>query len=147
MPEYPVPQFIESEAKIIFFLTFRQFFILVGGGVLSFILYFILPFILFIICLMVIVLVVIIVAFFKVNNESAVKILLNFIGFSVGLKNYTWKKEGSHYMNQEVSNIKDRNLAYNEPSFKSQEYIKKSPGLKPENSKLKSIKKIIETKR
>ena len=147
MAEYPVPQFIESEAKIIFFLTFRQFFIIIGGGVLSFILYFILPPIFFVICLVIIILLVVIIAFMKINNESVVKVLLNFLRFSVASKNYTWKKEGSQYMNQEIGNIKNQNLNYNKPSFVPQEYIKKSSDLKPKNSNLKSIKKLVETEK
>ncbi|MCX6719524.1 MAG: PrgI family protein, partial [Candidatus Staskawiczbacteria bacterium] len=47
MEQYPIPQFIEQEGKIAFFISFRQFFYLVGAGGACFILYFILPKVLF----------------------------------------------------------------------------------------------------
>ena len=43
MEQYPVPQFIEQEGKIAFFLSFRQFFYLAGAGAICFILYYTLP--------------------------------------------------------------------------------------------------------
>jgi len=144
MSEYPVPQFIESESKIIFFLTFRQFFIIVGGGALCFASYLTLPFIFFVIISVVITLIVIVVAFIKINNESVVKILLNFIGFSFGSKNYTWQKDGLGQTNQEIGNSKDRNFSYVEPDFKTQEYTKKPSAFEIGNNKLKSTKKTIE---
>ncbi len=136
MSEYPVPQFIEEESKIIFFLTFRQFFIIVGGGLICFLFYLILPFIFFAIGSVLVALIVVVVAFFKINNESAVKILFNFIGFSLGSKNYVWKKEGALYSKQK-----------NEPSFTSQEYVKRPTEDEVRGSKLKGIKKNIELKR
>ena len=47
MEQYPIPQFIEQEGKIAFFLSFKQFFYLVGAGVVIFMLYYILPSFLF----------------------------------------------------------------------------------------------------
>ena len=47
MERYPIPQFIEAEGKIAFFISFRQFFYLLGAGVICFILYWILPRVLF----------------------------------------------------------------------------------------------------
>ena len=43
MEQYPIPQFIEQESKIASFISFRQFFYLVGAGVICFFLYFLLP--------------------------------------------------------------------------------------------------------
>ena len=40
MEQYPIPQFIEQEGKIAFFISFRQFFYIVGAGAICFILYF-----------------------------------------------------------------------------------------------------------
>src|SRR5258708_7842589 len=97
MAQYPIPQFIESEGKIIFFLTFRQFFILVGGGTACILLYFILPLFLFLVFAIPIVIVTLVVAFLKVNNESVVKAFLHYVGFSTKPKNYTWKKKDLSY--------------------------------------------------
>lgn len=134
MAEYPVPQFIESEGKIIFFLTFRQFFVLVGGGAVCVILYFILPFFLFVICLILITLLVGIIAFLKINDTSVVTVFLNLIGFLTRGKNYTWKKKESAHPFQAQKHYEVEN-------------IQEPPALKLQASKLKDIKKIIETKR
>lgn len=91
--QYSIPQFIEEEGKIIFFLTFRQFFLLVGGGAVCLLLYYILPFWLFAILSIVIMLMVAAIAFLKIGNESIIKVLLHFIGFSLAKKNYIWKKK------------------------------------------------------
>ena len=138
MSQYPVPQFIEEEGKIIFFLTFRQFFYLVGGGGASVILYFILPFWLFVVFSIMIALFVLAMAFLKINNESVLKILFNFIMFSTGTKNYTWNKKELPYPFK----------------IKKQPEIKNIPDAPPgapiasiQKSQLNEIKKLIETKR
>ena len=92
MDNYPVPQFIEEEGKIVFFLTFRQFFLLVGGGATCFLIFFTLPFLVFVILSVLIMGLVLMVAFVKINGIPILKVLLNFTGFLIGTKNYTWQK-------------------------------------------------------
>ncbi len=91
--QYPIPQFIESEAKIVFFLTFRQFFILIGGGAICLILYYLVPFSLFVISAIFIGLATLLVAFLKINDTSIVRFFLDFIMFSIKSKNYVWEKK------------------------------------------------------
>ncbi len=93
MAQYPIPQFIEEEGKIVFFLTFRQFFWLVGGGAACFLLYITMPFIVFLIGALVIMSLVSIVAFVKINGIPVMKVVLNFFGFLTQRKNYIWKKK------------------------------------------------------
>jgi len=95
--QYPVPQFIEEEGKIVFFLTFRQFFILVGGGAVCFLLYVLLPLWVFAITSIAIMLLVGAIAFIKIDNDSIVKVLLQFLGFSFSNKNYIWRKRDLSY--------------------------------------------------
>ena len=118
MPQYPIPQFIEEEGKIVFFLTYTQFFLLVGGGALCFVLHLILPFWIFAILGIFIMLLVLAIAFIKIGNESIIKVVLHFIGFSVATKNYIWEKKE---LNFPVADI--------------------------QQSQLNNTKKIIETKR
>jgi len=93
MAQYPVPQFIEEEGKIIFFLTFRQFFLLIGGGVVCFLLFQFLPFYFFVVGSLFVMAVVSIIAFVKINGISVVKIVLNYLGFLIQKKDYIWKKK------------------------------------------------------
>ena len=97
MEQYPIPQFIEQESKIAFFISFRQFFYLVGAGVACFFLYFILPGILFYLVSGVIFIGTAILAFGTVNGTPILNVILGAIGFSMGGKNYTWKKKESMY--------------------------------------------------
>ena len=97
MAQYPIPQFIEEEARIVYFLTFRQFFLLVGGGGICLLFYFTLPFYLFVILSIAVGLLAGVIAFVKINNQSIVTVFLNFLGFSVATKNYVWKKKESPY--------------------------------------------------
>lgn len=93
MAQYPIPQFIEEEGRIIFFLTFRQFFLLVGGGIISALLFIKLPFLFSIIASIGIMALVSIVAFVKVNGMPIIKLVLNYLGFLTKNKNYIWKKK------------------------------------------------------
>lgn len=97
MEQYPIPQFIEQEGKIAFFISFRQFFYLVGAGVVCFLLYFVLPKILFFMVAPVIFIAVAILAFATINGVPIINTILGAIGFSMGGKNYVWKKKESPY--------------------------------------------------
>jgi len=97
MEQYPIPQFIESEGKIISFLSFKQFFYLVGGGVACFMLYYILPRFLFYIAAVIIFVVAVGLAFGTVGGTPILNVILGSIGFSMGGKDYTWKKKESPY--------------------------------------------------
>jgi len=97
MERYSVPQFIEQEAKIAFFISFRQFFYVVGAGAICFALYFVLPFFLFVIASFIIGVAALSLAFITINGMPLLNLLLNSIGFATGGKNYTWKKKESPY--------------------------------------------------
>lgn len=97
MEQYPIPQFIEQEGKIAFFISFRQFFYLVGAGAVCFILYWTLPRIVFLLVAPVIAIATIILAFVTINGVPILNMLLGAIGFSMHGKNYTWQKRESPY--------------------------------------------------
>jgi hypothetical protein len=97
MEQYPIPQFIEAEGKIAFFISFRQFFYLVGAGAVCFALYFVLPRYFFWLITPVILVGTLILAFVTVNGVPILTMILGAIGFSLGGKNYTWKKKESLY--------------------------------------------------
>lgn len=74
-------------------------------------------------------------AFLKINNESILKVLFHFIAFSAGTKNYIWDKKESLYPfkskpRYEIKNIPDAPIG----------------GIIKE-SKLSSIKKLVETRK
>ncbi len=133
MEQYPIPQFIEQEAKIAFFISFRQFFYLVGAGVISFILYFTLPKFLFVIFSAIISITAIGLAFITINGMPIINILLNSFGFTLGSKNFVWKKRESPYPFKAIKRIQIKK-------------IEEGPVLKTQESRLKKIHTEVELK-
>ncbi len=125
MAQYPIPQFIEAEGKIISFLTFRQFFWIVGGLAVGILSYYTLPFFLFIIIAALTVAFIILVAFIKIDNMSPVTLFMNYLLFSTKSKNYVWKKKQVPY------------------PFATKNTLPGS-AVKPEDSKLHAAKGMIE---
>lgn len=140
MAQYPIPQFIEEEGKIVFFLTFKQFFLLVGGFVACILLFMNLPFLLFAIASVIIMGTVCAIAFLKIENEPVLKALFHYLQFSTDDKNYVWKKEDYQMQYQ---------LPGKEEPIKNAETVQKQiPTLKTTTrSRLGEIKKSIELKR
>lgn len=132
MDQYPIPQFIEAEGKIAFFLSFRQFFYLVGAGVICFILYYMLPFALFIALAFVIFGVAVALAFITVNGVPVLNIILNSIGFSMGGKNFTWKKKESPYPFKPIKRTQIKK-------------IEQGPVLQAQQSQLRKMRTQVET--
>lgn len=97
MAQYPIPQFIESEGKIIYFLTFRQFFWLVGGGAACLGFYYLLPFFFFILLSLLVAIFITLVAFVKIDGFPVTTLFMNFLTFSAKSKNYVWKKKKLEY--------------------------------------------------
>lgn len=92
-----MPQFIEQEGKIAFFLSFRQFLYLVGGGLVCFFLFYLLPTTLFMPLAAIIMIASAGIAFVRINGVPLLSYLLSSIGFSLRGKNYVWKKVESPY--------------------------------------------------
>lgn len=131
MEQYPIPQFIEQESKIAFFISFRQFFYLVGAGIACFFLYWILPRVLFFMASAVIFIVTAILAFGTISGIPILNVILGAIGFSMGGKNYTWKKKESPYPFKPIKRTQIKK-------------IEQGPVLQAQTSQLKKTKTSIE---
>lgn len=131
MEQYPIPQFIEAESKIAFFISFRQFFYLVGAGIACFFLYFILPGILFYLVSAVIFIVMVVLAFGTIGGTPILNVILGAIGFSMGGKDYTWKKKESPYPFKPIRRTQIRK-------------IEQGPVLQAQESQLRRTKTQVE---
>ena len=131
MEQYPLPQFIEQESKIAFFISFRQFFYLVGAGVACFILYYILPRILFFIVAAVGFAGTATLAFATIHGVPILNMLLGAIGFSMIGKNYTWKKKESPYPFKPIKRTMIKK-------------IEQGPVLQAQTSQLKKTRTMVE---
>ena len=137
MAQYPIPQFIESEGKIISFLTFRQFFIVVGGGAIIFLAYYLIRnLIIFALLALVVGFLTAIIAFVKIDNTSVVTIVLDSISFVFKSKDYTWqKKEGAYPFKVK-----------NAPPRESKD-LKNFTGLEGTANRLNDAKKMVELRK
>lgn len=133
MEQYPIPQFIEQEGKIAFFISFRQFFYLVGAGAVCFILYFILPKFLFWILVPLIIIGAAALGFVTINGAPLINLLLNSFGFTLSSKNYVWQKKESPYPFKTIKRMEIKK-------------IEEGPVLKTQESRLKKIHTEVEIK-
>lgn len=131
MEQYPIPQFIEAEGKIIFFLSFKQFFYLIGAGVICFFLFYILPFPLFAISAFIVFVAAVSLAFVQVNGMPLIDLVLKSFGFAMGGKDYTWKKKESPYPFKSIKRAQIKK-------------IEQGPVLQAQQSQLRKTKTTIE---
>ena len=131
MEQYPLPQFMEQESKIAFFISFRQFFYLVGAGIVCFFIYWSLPRLIFYLVAFVIFTVTGIFAFGTIGGTPILNIALGAIGFSMTGKDYTWKKKESPYPFKSIKRTQIRK-------------IDQGPVLQAQTSQLKKMKTQIE---
>lgn len=91
--QYQVPQFIETEDKIVGPLTLKQFGYLAGGGIICFLLFFVLRQTFAIIISIPIAGLALALAFGRVKGVPMPKYLTAMIGFSLKPQLYLWKKK------------------------------------------------------
>lgn len=90
--QFQVPQFIEVEDKIFGPLTTKQFFYVLGGAGIIFLMYLFLEIWLVIVLGLPIIAFAVSLAFLKINGVPFVKVFVNAFGFAVSKRLYLWKK-------------------------------------------------------
>jgi len=91
MAQYQVPQFIDVEDKIFGPLTVRQFFYLIGGAVIIFIMYVFLHLWLVILLGAPIAGFSLALAFLKIDGVPFIKVVMNAISFTTARRLFLWK--------------------------------------------------------
>ena len=135
MDQFTVPKFIEHEAKIIGFLTWRQFIFVGIAGAICFALYFTLGktnFFLFVLISALLMAGGFALAFLKSGGRSLPVVLKNFFSFSMSPKIYLWKKKGGNLPPKIIEKAPE----------KEEEEVPTVAG----KSRLKNLSKQIETK-
>ncbi len=84
---------MERETKIVAFLTFKQLGLVIGAGVLLFILYYIIPTSAFVVCLLFIVALTFAFLFIKIDGVPLSHVLGQSFGFFVHPRIFVWKKK------------------------------------------------------
>ncbi|OGN03922.1 MAG: hypothetical protein A2831_02440 [Candidatus Yanofskybacteria bacterium RIFCSPHIGHO2_01_FULL_44_17] len=90
---FQVPQFIETEVKIIGPFTLKQFLFLAAGAVIIFILQYVLPLTYLIMAGLPIAIISFALAFYKIDGVPLPKYLLMALSFMTGTKRYQFRKE------------------------------------------------------
>jgi hypothetical protein len=90
---FQVPQFIETESKIVGPFTLRQFLYLAAGGVIIFILQYLVSFTYLIIIGTPIAILAVALAFYKIDGIPLPQYLLMALSFLTGTKKYQFTKD------------------------------------------------------
>lgn len=93
MPQFQVPQFIETESKIVGPLTLKQFLYLAVAGLASFLLFFVLKFLIWIMLTIVLGVIAIAFAFLKFNGRPLPLILKSAFLYYWNPRLYLWQRE------------------------------------------------------
>lgn len=91
--QFQVPQFIETEDKIVGPLTLKQFLYIAAGAALCFLLFFFLQTALWILFVILIMPVFISLAFIKINGRSLPEVAMAALGYYWKPRFYIWKRE------------------------------------------------------
>ena len=91
---FQVPQFIETESKIVGPFTLKQFLYLASGAVIIFVLQYVLSFPLLVIVGIPIAVLAAALAFYKVDGIPFPQYLLMALSFLTGTKKYVFSKDG-----------------------------------------------------
>ena len=92
MSTFQVPQFIEQEAKIIGFLTLKQFLYVAAGAGLIFIAFYIFSFFFWFMISVVIAGITVSLAFVKINGQDMTKVLVAALNYVWRPRTYTWQR-------------------------------------------------------
>lgn len=93
MAQYPVPQFIERETRLVGPLTGRQLIIFGVVAFILFVLYFLVPTFVLILVGTVLISAAISLAFIRVNNRPLSDVLFSFLNYFFKPRVYIWQKK------------------------------------------------------
>jgi len=92
--EFSVPQFIEQAPKIVGPLTWRQFLLIGGAGIIIFFLFFTIKHLfLFLVISIFLLGLAMVFAFLQIGGRNILAVLANFVVFTVSSKLYIWQKK------------------------------------------------------
>lgn len=99
--QFQVPQFIETEDKIVGPLSLKQFLYIGAAGVLSFVLYYVVAFWLWVIFSSIIGGAAVAIAFIKVSGKPMLSVIGSAFSFYWNPQTYVWKPESPHIRKEE----------------------------------------------
>ena len=110
MTRFQVPQFIETETKVVGPFTLKQFIYIGIGGLLIFLMrYLLTSFTLFLMAAVVIALLAVALAFYKIEDIPLPNYLYQAFLYSLGVKKYTFTKNESKEDITTIENIHIKN--------------------------------------
>ena len=111
--QFQVPQFIETEDKIVGPLTLKQFLYIAAGAALCFLLFFFLKTAIWLFFVIIIMPIAISLAFIQINGRSLPVVMLAALGYYWKPRFYIWKREVAetpelHISQPQFSGVKSR---------------------------------------
>ncbi len=106
MAQYQIPQFIETESKIVGPFTFKQFIYLASGAVVIFLLQYVLSGSLLFTIAIVIAALAAGLAFFKIDGVPLPQYILMAFGFALGTKRYIYQTDQNQNNIENIINKK-----------------------------------------
>ncbi|MDP3729406.1 MAG: PrgI family protein [bacterium] len=103
---FQVPQFIETEDKIVGPLTIKQFLYVAAAGALSFILFFLLELWLWVLVTLILIAISLSLAFIKINGRSLITVAFSAFNYYWKPRFYLWKTDGEAQAVQREENQK-----------------------------------------
>src|SRR3989344_2768962 len=104
--KFQVPQFIETETKLIGPFTLKQFLWLASGGAILFLMYMILPVYAFFVLAIPIGGIAVSLAFVKINETPLVNYVMYGLNYFMGPKQYIFKKDDNNLKLEEEIIVK-----------------------------------------
>jgi len=128
--QFQVPQFIETEDKIIGPLTIKQFLFIAAAAGLSFMLFFVIKFWLWIMIAMILMVMGLAFAFVKINSQPLIKVTFSAIQFLIRPRLYLWQRETivKEIVLPEVKEVKEQSVITKRESLKK--FFSEMPDIK-----------------
>jgi len=119
--QFQVPQFIETEDKIVGPFTLKQFLFFAAAGGLCFVLFFALKFWIWIIIAMLLMVTAAAFAFIKINGQPLIKVAISALRFFTNPRLYLWQREAivKEIILPEMKEMKEQNVVVRRESLKN----------------------------
>jgi hypothetical protein len=109
--QFQVPQFIETEDKVVGPLSLRQFMYVAAAGVGSAVLYFTVASWLWLLLTIVLLGVAASIAFIKIGGRPLSNVMLSALGFYWKPQTYIWKSEEAPQMTRQASDVEEGGIS------------------------------------
>ncbi|MEX0878055.1 MAG: PrgI family protein [Candidatus Spechtbacterales bacterium] len=145
MAQYPVPQFIDRETRLVGPLTVRQMIIFGIDAAVLFVLWFVLNKITFIFAAIVLTSAAIILAFIKINGQPLTTIVFSLLNYFLQPRLYLWGKQEDVVQKKPKGGLFDKIVGAGTEKKTAQSYeVPEEASKEPSVSEIKDVAKLLD---